>query len=298
MEIRGIGVPVVSDCLVDAVKLHTLGTGGPRLDSERGSACHVLEAAGRYLMFDAGRGAIRGVAAKGFPIAEIGPLFVSHLHVDHIGELANFLITGHIEGRRAPLKIYGPPGTKGIVEALFGLVYDRDIAFRDSEVGYGRFIGADVTELRGGEVVEGDGWTARCEEVEHGHGLGLAPNLIGRWICFAWRIEAEGKTFGFSGDAVMCDGLLRAAERADLHLQCCYLPSSALIGPQMKRLGDYTLACSDTAGKIAERAKADRLVLTHFRQTTPASLAEIEEDVRRDYPGPVELSDDLDEFEV
>lgn len=248
-------------------------------------------------MFDAGRGALRGVAAKALPVAEIGPLFVSHLHVDHIGELANYLITSHIEGRRRPLKIYGPPGTAGIVEALLGLVYDRDIAFRDSEAGHDRFVGAEITELRGGQVVEGAGWRALCEEVEHGHGLGFGPTLTGRWTCFAWRVEAEGQVFCFSGDAVMCDGLLRAAERADLHLQCCYLPASALATPQMKRLGDYTLACSDTAGKIADRAKAERLVLTHFRQTTPAALAEIAADVRRDYAGPVELSNDLDEFE-
>jgi ribonuclease Z len=65
----------------------------------------------------------------------------------------------------------------------------------------------------------------------------------------------------------------------------------------MRRLSDYTLACSDTAGKIAQRAKVDRLVLTHFKQTTPAALAEIEADVRRDYAGPVELSNDLDAFE-
>jgi ribonuclease Z len=280
------------------VRLHTLGTGGPRLDSERGSACHVLEVDGRYLMFDVGRGAIHGVAAKSFPIAEIGPLFISHLHVDHIGELANFLITGHTEGRRTPLKIYGPPGTKGIVEALFGLVYDRDIAFRtEGETAFGRFAGADITELRGGQIVDGDGWVARCEEVEHGHGLGFSPTFLDRWICLAWRVEAEGKVFCFSGDAVTCDGLLRAAERADLHLQCCYLPSSALAAPHMKSLGSYTLACSDTAGKIAERAKVDRLVLTHFKQTTPEILAEIEHDVRRDYPGPVELSNDLDTFE-
>ena len=279
------------------MKLHTLGTGGPRLDSARGSACHVLEFDGRYLMFDVGRGAIHGVAAKGFPVAEIGPLFISHLHVDHIGELGNYLITSHIEGRRQPLKIYGPPGTAGIVDALLSLVYDRDIAFRDSEAGYGQFVGAEVTELRGGEIVEGDGWRARCEEVEHGHSLSLGPKLTGRWICFAWRMEAQGKTFCFSGDAVMCDGLLRAAERADLHLQCCYLPASVLSGPQMRRLGDYTLACSDTAGKIAEHAKVERLVLTHFRRTTPEALSEIEADVRRDYPGPLALSNDLDEFE-
>ena len=280
------------------MRLHTLGTGGPRLDSDRGSACHVLEVAGRHLMFDVGRGAIRGVGAKALPIAEIGPLFISHLHVDHIGELANYLITSWIEGRRKPLQIFAPPGTAAIVDALFREVYDRDIAFRtEGETTFGPFIGADVTELSGGQAVEGDGWVAHCEEVEHGHGLGFSPNFLERWACFAWRVEAEGKVFSFSGDAVMCDGLLRAADRADLHLQCCYLPSSALANPHLKGVGSYTLACSDTAGKIAERARVKRLVLTHFKQTTPEVLAEIEADVRRDYAGPVALSNDLDVFE-
>jgi ribonuclease BN (tRNA processing enzyme) len=280
------------------VRLHTLGTGGPRLDSDRGSACHVLEAAGQYLMFDVGRGAIRGIGATRLPMAEIGPLFISHLHVDHIGELANYLITSWIEGRRKPLKIYAPPGTREIVDALFSSVYDRDIAFRtEGEIAFGPFVGAEVTELHGGQSVEGGGWLARCEEVEHGHGLGFSQHFLERWTCFAWRIEAEGKVFSFSGDAVMCEGLLRAADRADLHLQCCYLPSSALANPHLKGVGSYTLACSDTAGKIAERARVKRLVLTHFKQTTPEALAEIEADVRRDYAGPVELSNDLDVFE-
>jgi ribonuclease Z len=65
----------------------------------------------------------------------------------------------------------------------------------------------------------------------------------------------------------------------------------------MKGVGNYTLACSDTAGKIAARAEVKRLVLTHFKQTTPEVLAEIEADVRRDYTGPIELSNDLDTFE-
>lgn len=281
------------------MKLHTLGTGGPRLDGERGSACHVLEAAGRTFMFDVGRGAIRGVGAKGLPIASIGPLFISHHHVDHIGELANYLITSWIEGRRQPLKVYAPPGTTAIVDTLFKGVYDRDIAFRtEGETAFGPFVGADITELKGGQSVEGEGWRARCEEVEHGHGLaGFGPVFRSRWTCFAWRLEAEGKAFSFSGDTVMCDGVVRAAKDVDLHLQCCYLPASRLTTPHMQGVGRYTLACSDTAGKIAAKAGAKRLVLTHFnKQTTKEMLAEIAADVRRDYAGPVELSNDLDSF--
>ena len=92
------------------MKLHTLGTGGPRPDPARTSACHVLEVGAERLMFDIGRGAIQHVAQKGFPMAGIGPLFVTHLHVDHIGELANYLITSWLAGRRKPLQVFGPPG--------------------------------------------------------------------------------------------------------------------------------------------------------------------------------------------
>jgi ribonuclease BN (tRNA processing enzyme) len=280
-----------------AMKLHTLGTGGPRLDGERNSACHVLEAAGQHLMFDIGRGAIQRIAQQGLPIAAIGPLFISHHHVDHIGELANYLITSWIEGRRQPLRIYAPPGTAALVEVLLTSVYDRDIAFRtEGETAFGPFIGADVVEMRGGQSVEGDGWRASCEEVEHGHGLPFGPLFRQRWICFAWRLEAEGKVFSFSGDAVLCDALLRTARDADLHLQCCYLPASQMVNAHMKGVGKYTLACSDTVGKIASQANVKQLVLTHFKATTPAGLAEIEADARKDYRGPVSLSKDLDTF--
>ena len=38
---------------------------------------------------------------------------------------------------------------------------------------------------------------------------------------------------------------------SDLHLQCCYMASSEMQGGHFQGVGKYTLACSDTAGKIA-----------------------------------------------
>ncbi|VTU45715.1 Ribonuclease BN (plasmid) [Variovorax sp. SRS16] len=281
------------------MKLMTLGTGGPRLDPERNSSCHVLEVGDQYLIFDIGRGAIQRIAQKALPLATLGPLFISHLHVDHIGEFANYLITSWIEGRRMPLKVYGPPGTAAIIDILIKAVYDRDIGFRtEGESAFGPFVGADVTEIRGGEVIEGEGWRARCEEVEHGHKLPFGELFRQRWVCLAFRVEAEGKVFSYSGDAVMCEELVRAARNSDLHLQCCYMAASSLKSAHMKGVAQYTLACSDTAGKIAANAEVKRLVLTHFKRPTQAELAEIEADVRLDYSGPVHLSIDLDEYHV
>jgi ribonuclease Z len=63
-------------------------------------------------------------------------------------------------------------------------------------------------------------------------------------------------------------------------------------------LAEHTLACSDTAGRIAAEAGVKRLILTHFRAMPPAMLAEVEPDVRRDFDGPVAPARDLDEFVV
>lgn len=281
------------------MKLHTLGTGGPRPDPARTSACHVLETGPHRLMFDIGRGAIQHVAQKGFPMAGVGPLFVSHLHVDHIGELANYLITSWLAGRRQPLRVFGPPGLAGIVNLLVKSVYELDIAFRtQGETAFGPFIGAEVTEVRAGAVFDAGGYRVSCAEMEHGHGLPFGPLFRQRWICLAYKVEAEGKVFTFSGDAVMCDALVALATGADLHLQCCYMASSELQSGHFKGVGKYTLACSDTAGKIAARAGVKRLVLTHFRETTPALIEEMRGDIARDYAGRIEFSEDLAEFDI
>lgn len=250
-------------------------------------------------MFDVGRGAIQAFAKKRLPFAEVGPLFITHHHVDHIGEFSNYLITSWLAGRRKPLRVYGPPGTAGIIDVLMKSVYDRDIAFRtEGETAFGAFIGAEVIDVRTGPVAEGDGWKVTCEEVEHGHGLPFGKAFLARWSCLAYRVEHEGKVFSFSGDAVMSDALVRIASGADLHLQCCYMASSEMMSGHFKGVGKYTLACSDTAGKIATAAGVKRLVLTHFRETTPALIEEMRADIARDYSGPMAFASDLDEFGI
>jgi ribonuclease BN (tRNA processing enzyme) len=281
------------------MRLHTLGTGGPRPDPDRGSACHVLEIGSRRLLFDVGRGAIQRIAQKRLSIASLGPLFISHLHVDHVGELANYLITSWMSGRRQPVPVFGPPGTADMIDLLVHRVYELDVRFRtEGETAMGPFVGASVTEVRRGPVVETAEYRVSCEEMEHGHRLPFDEDFRSRWICLGFRVEAEGKVFSFGGDGIMNDALVSIASGADLHLQCCYLARSELAGnDHLRAVSQYTIACSDTAGKIAARAGVRRLVLTHFRGTTPDLLREIEADVREDYRGPLAVASDLDDFE-
>jgi len=278
------------------VRVIALGTGGPRADPDRNAACTVVEVDGHYLVFDTGRGIVRSFARKAMAFADVAALFVTHHHYDHIGELADFMISSWLEGRRARLPIFGPPGTGRIHSLLLEQVYDRDLEFRTGEHA-DPFAYGDVTEVRAGPVHETAGWRVSCEEMVHGHAL-FGATFRARWICLGYRIEAQGRVVSISGDGVRSDALIRLARGADLHVQCCYLPASALSTPSLETLAEHTLTCSDTAGKIAAEAGVKRLILTHFRSMTPAMLDDIERDVRRDFDGPVTLARDLDDFVV
>jgi len=88
------------------------------------------------------------------------------------------------------------------------------------------------------------------------------------------------------------------AHEADVLVQCCYMARAELTTPYFVRLARETIACADSAGRIAREARAKKLVLTHFRRMSDAMTQSILADVARDYDGPVVLGADLMEIVV
>src|SRR5436190_2004396 len=93
-----------------------LGTGTPRPDPERaGPATAIVVGDASYLV-DAGPGIVRraeAARAKGF--AALAPeklltAFMTHLHSDHTVGYPDLIFTTWVQGRHAPLKVYGPAG--------------------------------------------------------------------------------------------------------------------------------------------------------------------------------------------
>jgi ribonuclease BN (tRNA processing enzyme) len=280
------------------MKLTLLGTGGPIPDPTRHGSAAALEIGGTRLLLDAGRGVVLQLARAGIPIEEVGPVLVTHHHYDHIGDLADVILTGWLQGWRCPLRVVGPPGTESIVTALVERVYDRDIAFRsqgEHAIEWTRVESADVTT---GLVHDGGTWRVFAEPVVHGHGLAYPESFKRRWVCLGYRVEAEGKVVAFSGDCVSCEGLERLARDADLLVQCCYIARAELTTPYFVRLARETIACADSVGRIAREAGVRKLILTHFRRASDAVIQSIRADVARDYDGPVVLGADLMEIAV
>ena len=275
------------------MKLTLLGTGGPIPDPARHGSAAVLEIGGTRLLFDAGRGVVLQLARAGIPVEEVGPVFVTHHHYDHIGDLADVILTGWLQGRRSPLRVVGPLGTESIVTALLERVYDRDIAFRSQGEHAIEWAPVESADATTGLVQGGGTWRVFAEPVVHGHGLDYPEAFRRRWVCLGYRVEAEGKVVAFSGDAVACEGLDRLALDADVLVQCCYMARTELTTPYFARLARETIACADSVGRIARKARVKKLVLTHFRRAPDAVIQSIASDVARDYDGPLVLGSDL-----
>ena len=81
------------------------------------------------------------------------------------------------------------------------------------------------------------------------------------------------------------------ARDADLLVQCCMSPESALTNPTVQILTESVLPSTTQAGQIAAEAGVKRIVLTHMSPLIKeeAALA----DVRQHYQGEVRLGSDL-----
>lgn len=278
-----------------------LGTGGPKPDPDRQGPSLAVRINHTFLLFDAGRGVTTQLARAGISLRDVHSVFITHHHFDHIGGLGDFILSAWNSGRQKTLSIFGPQNTEAIVDQLLKGVYKSDIAFRRKEAAISGVPLADVGQIvKPKDVTPGlvfaDGKTKIfCEFVQHGHGLGI---LLKDWQCLAYRIEAEGKSVTISGDAVDCSGLDALARNTDALVICCYLSKIEMLEKEGALICTHILACSPQVGKIAARAKAGKLILTHIREKPDSLMAEVVAEIRSDYDGDIIAGKDLMQIRV
>jgi len=76
----------------------------------------LVQADKETFLFDCGRGAAQRLYQLKVPLGQVPNLFLTHLHSDHVNGITDFWLTGwlalHYAGRKTPLQVWGPPGTK------------------------------------------------------------------------------------------------------------------------------------------------------------------------------------------
>lgn len=254
--------PAAQRALPETTTVILLGTGTPvAIASAQGPATAVV-AGGRLFVFDAGPGVMRQIEAAGLPYRR-GPvtaLFLTHLHSDHTLGYPDLIFTSWVMGRREPLRVIGPPGTRRMTDLLLE-AWSEDIQVRTEGLERGVPGGwrVDARETTGGVVYDSAGVTIRAIRVPHGN-----------WEhSFAYRVDAPGKSILISGDTAPSAAIEEAARGVDVLVHEAY-PESRL-KPENRPGGDewpkYMKAfhTSDReVGALAARAGPKLLVLHHI----------------------------------
>ena len=97
----------------DEMRVIALGTGTPNFRHSQASASWLVELGnGEKFIFDIGTGSLANLAALEIPYTYLDKIFISHLHVDHIGDLDSMFLGGWVSNRTGPLKVWVPSGLK------------------------------------------------------------------------------------------------------------------------------------------------------------------------------------------
>jgi ribonuclease BN (tRNA processing enzyme) len=121
------------------MKLTILGSGTSVPHPERAAAAYWLETQNGTILLDVSADAPHRMAQEGLDWPNLDAIWISHFHLDHIGGLTPFLFSlkwaPQTRNRSKPLRIFGPKGLRGIVDAvndsndygLFKQVFNVDI---------------------------------------------------------------------------------------------------------------------------------------------------------------------------
>lgn len=277
------------------------GTGVPHPSPGRAGPGALVRHGDTLLQFDAGRGTVLRLAEAGVEPHQLTALFVTHVHSDHLVDLADVAMTRWIQQQlhdTGPLSIYAVQGQAArFVEHMFD-VYVDDIATRTAHVQSNPpEVDLHVIDTPSDptEVWRSADGSVRVEAVTVRH----EPVVD----AVAYRVITPDGVIVISGDTRVCTEVEEFARGAEILVhEACRTTAlhDAIVGTVFETIFSYH---ADTVplGALAQRAGVGHLVLTHLipAPLSPRQEAAFEEDVRTGgYTGTVTVGRDLMTIEI
>jgi ribonuclease BN (tRNA processing enzyme) len=247
------------------------------------------------ILVDAGPGAFARLGEAKLSLSDTDIVLLTHLHVDHAGELPGLFKARVVSGGDAVVfNIWGPagtgkpregayfPSTSRFLELLFGregaFAYLRDFAASISL--HAHDIPTRVQLNPVPQVIfNEDGLVITAIAGHHGD----APAVI-------YRIDYAGKSITFSGDidAKGLAGLRTIAKGSDL-----LVFNSVVLDPPGSPAILYALHTPPRAiGELARGAGIHNLLLSHISPAVEENQKAVLDSIKRSYQGPVSLAAD------
>ncbi len=238
------------------MRITLLGTGSPLPDPNRAGPATLVTADALTVLVDCGRGVLMRLAAAGFLPPMLDALLVTHLHSDHISDLGDVITTRWVMSPTPrPLTIYGPVGTREVVELTMASL-SRDIRYRidhHADLTEGPLVAVD--EVGAGDEFKVGSATVRVGATDH---KPVEPTI-------AFRIEAGGSSAVLAGDGVPCAALDELCKGADAYVQAVIRADMVQKVPsaRLQDILDYH-STVEQAAQTAAKAGVGTLVLTHY----------------------------------
>ena len=282
----------------DEFRVTLLGTGSPAPVMRRFGPGVLVQAGGKTLLIDCGRGTTQRLMQSGLKLGQVDALFLTHLHSDHIVGIPDLWLTGWLEAsyaqRKGPFVVFGPSGTQSLMDGLTR-AYDWDIKARIADQNLDpNSIKSQVTEFKEGVVYDQGGVKVTAIEVDHGDLLRPA---------FGFRVDYAGRSVTISGDTRFSENLIKHANGTDLVIhQVASAREDLLKLPAFKAIMAHHTS-PEEAGTLFTRVKPKLAVYYHFVLLgTPAVPAVTEKEVfdltRKTYAGPLLIGEDLMAFRL
>ncbi|MXZ82005.1 MAG: MBL fold metallo-hydrolase [Gammaproteobacteria bacterium] len=282
------------------MKITCLGTGSPESHKRRASSGYLVEVGGDSILLDCGGGVVDRLIQSDRMPSDVTHVFFTHLHSDHMMDYARLVHAAWDEAGTCP-EVWGPEPIGEITERLFGKkgVFAADLVARtefpgSQEVWLGRggslprpWPNPKVTEIAPGFAFSTGNWSLTTCFVPH-----VQPYLVS----LAIRIEANGKSVVYSGDAGLCPQMEELARNADLLLHWCYRLSHERHYPCVTSLSPSP----DEISRMAERIGVKQLVLTHLRKymDSVGNHELIRDELSRYFSGRSQIAEDLMVFDL
>jgi len=192
------------------------------------------------LLMDCGSGTLQRMARSGVVPVDLAGIFISHAHLDHIGDLTAILFMLHLpeQERADDLLIHAGPGMGKILEGLQGVFGEwltpSGCALHALEHQEGRFeVGELLCEVR---------------PVQH-HSSSIGIRVRG----------ADGCTVAYLGDTDLCDEAVELCRGVDWAIMACSLTDD---DDRPGHLNPKRIA------ELARRAKPEGLLISHLYPET------------------------------
>ena len=251
-------IPSINLPTEDSLSAVICGSRSPIPSPGRAQTCVMVRAGENIYIVDIGDGSASNLRNWGMPFNKIKSVLLTHLHSDHISDLADLHQASWImQNRKTKLNVYGPEGV-GLVTKGFETAYEPDYFFRNTHHG-DQIAPLDVAgfnaltvDLNQPKIINEEGLVVTAFEVVHDP---VKPAL-------GYRFDYKGRSLVISGDTSYTENLIESSNSADV------LIHEAQANHMINLLRDFNLL---NGAKLNAKLMED--IITYH--TTPVEAARI-----------------------